>query len=180
MGGGGGGSSDAGGNADRIQARITREQWDHFTKTFAPLEGEIRQNLGKNVATYADKARREADMASATMSGANQRAISRSGVEFGAEQAGEVSKRIGLNSALNSANAYNRTMRLEGDKRTDDYLSYVALGKDIASSSSNMANQAASMKSARDQQYAANKNAAAQQRTSLIASGVGLAAALIT
>lgn len=165
------------GDPSALNAQLIKAQRTDFNNRYRPLENEVIEKTSASSQADATAAAASAGKASTISREAFMRDLARTGVSLTGEQQGAITRKSDLSSGLAKINAYNSAYRASDANKTDAMGDLVGIGKGIVGSASQGLSQASSMQAQREAAGDAAKAQSRAQTTSLISTGLGIAAA---
>jgi hypothetical protein len=157
-------------SADAILASVTRDQWQHYLRQFAPLEEQLVSDIDSN--ELVERAANDA----ATQVGAGKasldRSIARYGLNMTGAQRAQLERQRQLGAATNTAQSIN-TARIDQRERNLGVAADLMMkGRGVSSSAIDGLGQAAGLEAQRN---AANAQAKAQSSAQTLNTALGVA-----
>jgi hypothetical protein len=147
-------------NADKLNARITRESWEDYKKRFYPIEQEQIASLTPEARAAAmDKRMVDVDKSVDTQYGVargiTDRGIARLGLKPTADQQESMDRKFDTGAGLQKIGLQNATRTAAMDRDENMMLNTIQTGRDVAAGASTSAASAAQLglqrKAAQDQ-----------------------------
>ena len=168
-------------SADAVAAAVTRDQWNHYLKQFAPLEEQLVGEINDNSLVLG--AARDSAKQNAVAEQSFNRDMSRFGVNTTGVQAKQMARMRSLGDAANNTYAINNARLDQRDRNIALGGDLMQIGRGVAGQGISGLGDVAGMAAQRNAANAqAKAQASAQNRantTSLVGSALGFGAALL-
>ena len=169
--------SRAGRNPIQSQADLIELQDRDFETRFQPLEEDLRNEISRSGEFEARRAGESAAAGGALTAEQFMRDLGRSGTQLTERQAGQIGRSRGLAQAKQVANAKNTSRQITRDTNLEAQAQLIGIGRDVSAAGGKDLASAAQLQTQRENANRAADSAQDAQTTSMVATGLGLAAA---